>query len=359
MPLSIARLAWRNLWRHKRRTQLLLAVVAYATVAIIFFWGFFDGFVDMMITSQARFLAAPVLVQSEAHLRDPDPENALAGLDFASDVAAVDGVRGVAARLQRDHLLAVADAHAQVARQTLVRPHQAADPARGSDHAQPQLHPGDVVQDRGSAERIGAEVGREAQEQVPQLAARPVVFEQVRETRPRPRPQAVAQPVAEQPRRARRRSVHEDRRGRLVQRAGLAQQRAVGPRLRVAQLGGGRVHVAVRVDDPAGGEAVSRRGIERRQRRRLATRVPERRLDHVAQRHHARTGVEAEPRGPQLAGLAAGRVAALDHRHVRSVQRQLDGRGHPGEAGSEHQRVDALGRAHRPRRGAYARPRQA
>lgn len=105
MRTSIARLAWRNLWRHKRRTQLLLAVVAYATVAIIFFWGFFDGFVDMMITSQARFLAAPVLVQSEAHLRDPDPENALADLGFASDLATVDGVRGVAARLEVPALL--------------------------------------------------------------------------------------------------------------------------------------------------------------------------------------------------------------------------------------------------------------
>lgn len=105
MRTSIARLAWRNLWRHKRRTQLLLAVVAYSTIAIIFFWGFFDGFVDMMITSQARFLAAPVLVQSEAHLRDPDPENALADLGFVSDLATVDGVRGVAARLEVPALL--------------------------------------------------------------------------------------------------------------------------------------------------------------------------------------------------------------------------------------------------------------
>jgi len=105
MVPSVARLAWRNLWRHKRRTQLLLAVVAYATVAIVFFWGFFDGFVDMMISSQARFLAAPVLIESEAHRRDPDPENALADLDFARELDAVDGVRGVAPRLEVPALL--------------------------------------------------------------------------------------------------------------------------------------------------------------------------------------------------------------------------------------------------------------
>ncbi len=105
MTPSIGKLAWRNLWRHARRTQLLLAVVAYATVAIVFFWGFFDGFVDMMITSQARFLAAPVLVQSEAQLRDPDPENALATLDFVGGLAEVDGVRGLAPRLEVPVLL--------------------------------------------------------------------------------------------------------------------------------------------------------------------------------------------------------------------------------------------------------------
>lgn len=105
MSPQIARLAWRNLWRHKRRTQLLLAVVAYASVAIIFFWGFFDGFVDMMIASQARFLAAPVRIETEAHLTDPDPENALDDLGFARELAAVDGVRGIASRLETPALL--------------------------------------------------------------------------------------------------------------------------------------------------------------------------------------------------------------------------------------------------------------
>jgi ABC-type lipoprotein release transport system permease subunit len=105
MTSFLARLAWRNLWRHARRTQLLLAVVAYATLAIIFFWGFFDGFVDMLISSQARYLAAPVRVEAEAHLHDPDPENALADLGFMDDLANVEGVRAVAPRLELPALL--------------------------------------------------------------------------------------------------------------------------------------------------------------------------------------------------------------------------------------------------------------
>lgn len=96
----MSKLAWRNLWRHARRTQLLLAVVAYATIAIIFFWGFYDGFVNTLLGGQARTLSAPVLVQSEAHYVDPDPENALPTLDFVGGALDVSGVRAAAPRLE-------------------------------------------------------------------------------------------------------------------------------------------------------------------------------------------------------------------------------------------------------------------
>ena len=105
MTTSISKLAWRNLWRHKRRTQLLLAVVAYATIAIIFFWAYYDGFVNVLLGGQARYLEAPVLVQTTNYRTDPDPENSLLSLDFASELASVEGVRGVAPRLEFQALL--------------------------------------------------------------------------------------------------------------------------------------------------------------------------------------------------------------------------------------------------------------
>ena len=100
MTSPISKLAWRNLWRHKRRTQLLLAVVAYATIAIIFFWGFYDGFVNVLLGGQARYLSAPIMVQSEAYRNDPDPENSLSSLDIQASLAKVEGVRGIAPRLE-------------------------------------------------------------------------------------------------------------------------------------------------------------------------------------------------------------------------------------------------------------------
>ena len=105
MTTSISKLAWRNLWRHKRRTQLLLAVVAYATIAIIFFWAYYDGFVGVLLGGQARYLAAPVMVQTEAYYTDPDPENALMSLDIEGELASFEGVRGVAPRLEFQALM--------------------------------------------------------------------------------------------------------------------------------------------------------------------------------------------------------------------------------------------------------------
>lgn len=76
-PGSLARLAWRNLWRQRRRTLLLVVVVAYATLAIVFFWGYTDGFLDSIMNAQGRLVAAPVLITTEAYHTDPDPSNAL------------------------------------------------------------------------------------------------------------------------------------------------------------------------------------------------------------------------------------------------------------------------------------------
>lgn len=97
-------LAWRNLWRHKRRTLLLSIVVAYATLAIVFFWSFTDGFIDSITANQARYVSAPALITTPSYHSDPDPENALPTLDFV-DTLSASGLRGAAPRLEFPALL--------------------------------------------------------------------------------------------------------------------------------------------------------------------------------------------------------------------------------------------------------------
>ncbi len=94
------KLAWRNIFRQKRRTLLLVLVVAYATATIIFVWGFTEGQTASILSSQARYLQAPAVIAKAGYYDDPDPDNALANLDFTSRVEAVPGVEAVAPRLE-------------------------------------------------------------------------------------------------------------------------------------------------------------------------------------------------------------------------------------------------------------------
>lgn len=98
------RLAWRNVWRQKRRTTLLVIVVAYATASIIFFWGFTDGYAGSIVSNQARLFSAPAMVMTPDYFSDPDPENALSSLPLER-LQAVEGVQDMTLRLEFPALL--------------------------------------------------------------------------------------------------------------------------------------------------------------------------------------------------------------------------------------------------------------
>ena len=102
---TLFKLAWRNVWRQKRRTTLLIVVVAYASLSTVFFWGMTDGQNESLITNQARFIQAPALITIPAYQNDPDPGNALPNLDFISKIESISGVDGAVPRLELFGLL--------------------------------------------------------------------------------------------------------------------------------------------------------------------------------------------------------------------------------------------------------------
>jgi len=102
---ALFRLAWRNLWRHRHRTILLLVVVAYVTFLTIVYWSFIDGYGESVIEAYARYIVAPVRIASDAWYEDPDPENHLRDLEFVASLAAVPGVRSASPRIQFPALL--------------------------------------------------------------------------------------------------------------------------------------------------------------------------------------------------------------------------------------------------------------
>jgi len=65
---SLFRLAWRNLWRNKRRTWLTVSAIAFVTVLMVFLITLQLGSYDLMIDSSLRILVGQMQVQREGYL---------------------------------------------------------------------------------------------------------------------------------------------------------------------------------------------------------------------------------------------------------------------------------------------------
>ncbi|MDR7505944.1 MAG: FtsX-like permease family protein [Armatimonadota bacterium] len=158
---TLVRLAWRNVWRHRRRTILLMLVVAYAVFATILYWGVIDGYEESVLTAQARFVGAPVLIMTRAYRDDPDPEHALPDLTLASALGEFSRVHAVALRLEFPALIR----SAYRAESVLVR---GVEPRREDKVSAVPAHivegrmlqgPGELVLGRALAERLDVRVG--------------------------------------------------------------------------------------------------------------------------------------------------------------------------------------------------------
>lgn len=157
----LIRLAWRNLWRQRRRTLLLIVVVAYATLATIFFWGFTEGYTQSVLTNQARFLSAPALITTPSYRDDPDPQNALPTLDFLASVQNVLGVAETAPRLEFFALLRspYTSESAQVRGVDPVLESAVSDVPEGITAGRMLTRPGELVLGQKLAERLDVRLG--------------------------------------------------------------------------------------------------------------------------------------------------------------------------------------------------------
>ena len=67
----ILRLAWRNLWRHTRRTWLTASAIAFVTLLMVFLITLQLGSYDLMVDSSLRIFTAHMQVQREGYLEKP------------------------------------------------------------------------------------------------------------------------------------------------------------------------------------------------------------------------------------------------------------------------------------------------
>lgn len=96
LPLrALARLAWRNLWRNRRRTLIMMMAIATGAWAMIFMTALMRGMVDQMVEDGIDALPGYVQSHHPDYRDDPSIENSLPapGADFraAMDNPAVTG----------------------------------------------------------------------------------------------------------------------------------------------------------------------------------------------------------------------------------------------------------------------------
>lgn len=100
-------LAWRNLWRHRRRTWLTASAIAFAAMLLVFMITLQLGAYDMMIDTSLRVYTGQMQVQREGYQDKPQMRSTLPrGAQLAAELRQATGLDAVAARAQGFALVA-------------------------------------------------------------------------------------------------------------------------------------------------------------------------------------------------------------------------------------------------------------
>ena len=65
------RFAWRNIWRHKRRTLLTMLAICFGSALLVFSIGFQLGQYDLMIKGSVSIYQGLIQVQKKGYLDEP------------------------------------------------------------------------------------------------------------------------------------------------------------------------------------------------------------------------------------------------------------------------------------------------
>jgi ABC-type lipoprotein release transport system permease subunit len=74
-------MAWRNLWRHKRRTWLTAMAMIFSNVLLVFMIALQFGSYDMMIENTLKAFSGHVQVQAEGYDENPKLRTSIAGVE--------------------------------------------------------------------------------------------------------------------------------------------------------------------------------------------------------------------------------------------------------------------------------------
>ncbi|MCW5660017.1 MAG: ABC transporter permease [Burkholderiaceae bacterium] len=163
------RIALRNLLRNRRRSAITVGGTAFAIVAYVFLFGYFDGFSAQIVDNATRYVTGHVQLERSGFRRDLAPELALD--DAPALLATLRGMPNVAAAAPRVQAQALASSATKsegillfgvdpVAERELTVIHRAIVQGNALDASAPQpAQDRDIVIGRKLAEKLGARLG--------------------------------------------------------------------------------------------------------------------------------------------------------------------------------------------------------
>lgn len=95
----LVKLAWRNLWRNKLRTAIILGAMVFGLVGVTAMMGFMTGFVDSMLSNAIRWQTSHLQIHNTQYIRNPDiSEQVTEGERLAQQLRTLPDVDTVSAR---------------------------------------------------------------------------------------------------------------------------------------------------------------------------------------------------------------------------------------------------------------------
>ena len=90
MSVGLGSMAWRNLWRNRRRTLVTLASIAFGTMLAVLFTGIGDANFSAMIDLASRLGGGHVTLQHPEYLDTPTFSRTVKGASGLRDLALAD-----------------------------------------------------------------------------------------------------------------------------------------------------------------------------------------------------------------------------------------------------------------------------
>jgi ABC-type lipoprotein release transport system permease subunit len=107
--MKLNTLAWRNLWRHKRRTLITASSIAFGVLLAVTFTGAGDYFHTRMIDAGANMGMGHITIAARDYNRAPSSQNLIQGANtLQSLIASLPEVKSVVARIQGQAMFASA-----------------------------------------------------------------------------------------------------------------------------------------------------------------------------------------------------------------------------------------------------------